>query len=138
MTETSFLDGMPLPTDSPVVHVSNGRFNVVTNDIKTNLTECILNVELQAAWACLLPIELGITVAGQGWDASLTLDPYPLNRTSFKYGAQRPDLGSRPIELAPSMDQDSKYLGPSLFAWTYYDKLTIGMISFCISDTIPY
>jgi hypothetical protein len=83
-------------------------------------------------------MDLGITVTGQGWDANLTLDPYPLNRTSFIYGAQRPDLGPEPFQSKPAVDEDNKDLGHSLFAHREYNKLTIGMMSFCISDNIPY
>lgn len=136
MTET--LDGMPLPSEFPVAFVPNEHFKVMASDLKEDSQECILDVGLRTAWACLLPMELGITVTGQGWDANLTVDQYPLNRKLFTYGAQRPDLPPQPIQLVPSTDQDDKDLGPSLFAHTEYDKLTIGTMSFCISDTIPY
>jgi hypothetical protein len=137
MTEISFLDGVPLSTDSPIAAVPTGQFNVTTNNPKPASADCISNDGLRAAWACLAPMELGITVTGQGRDASLTLDPYPLDRAPLTYGAQRPDLSSRSIAFVPSMDKDNTTLGPALFANTIYDKLTIGMISFCISDTVP-
>lgn len=124
MTSTAFIDGAPLPTDHPVPDVPNGHYNVPTYGIQVNSKTCIENPELHGAWACLPPSGVGITVTGQGWGANLTLDPYTLNN-SFMYGAQPPDLGLQPLKLTPSMDQDSNDLGPSLFAWTYYDKLTI-------------
>jgi hypothetical protein len=143
VTETSFLDGTPLPTDQPIPHVPNGPFNVATYGIETDSSNCILDPELHGAWACLPRIGMGITVIGQGWDANLTLDPYPLDKSSLRYGAQRPDIVSQPIKLAPSMDQDSSDLGPSLFAWTLYNKLTIGKLFFAyptsfLTDIIFY
>lgn len=124
MTSTASVDGVPLATGQPVAFVPTGQYNVPTNGIEVNSKACIKNPALVDAWDCLASTGLGITVTGQGWGANITLDSYPFS-SSFMYGAQPPDLGSRPLDLTPSMDQDSSDLGPSLFAWTYYDKLTI-------------
>ena len=69
-------------------------------------------------------MELGITLVGQGQDAGLTLDPYPFS-PKFNYGAQPPDLSRQQLNLAPSMDRNLNEMGASLFAWAYYNKLTI-------------
>jgi hypothetical protein len=90
----------------------------------TRSQDCIQDPSLLDAWSCLPPIGVGVTILGQGSNATLAFDPYPLEPT-FWYGAQPPDLNRRPLQLAPSMDRDSDELGTSLFAWTNYDKLTI-------------
>ncbi|ERF75254.1 hypothetical protein EPUS_00046 [Endocarpon pusillum Z07020] len=124
VTSTAFIDGVPLATGQPVASVPTGQYNVPTNGNEVNSKACIKNHTLVDTWGCLASSGMGITVTGQGWGASITLDSYPLS-SSFMYGAQPPDLGTRPLDLTPSMDQDSSDLGPSLFAFTYYDKLTI-------------
>ena len=124
MTSTAFIDGTPLPTDHPVPNVPNGPYNIPTDDIEVNWQACISNTDLSGAWACMAHLEVGMTVIGQGRNVKLVLDPYPLN-SSFLYGAQPPDLDLQQLKLAAAMDRDSIELGPSLFAWTYYDKLTI-------------
>ncbi len=132
MTSTAFLDGVPLATEQSVAPVPTGQYNVPMNDEEVNSKACIKDEKLANAWDCLPRTGVGITVTGQGWGARITLDSYPLTG-SFMYGAQPPDLGLQPLNLTPSMDQDSSDLGPSLFAWTYYDKLTICKTSLCLS-----
>ena len=124
MTSTAFIDGVPLATEQSVAPVPTGQYNVPTDDNEVNSKACIKNHTLVDAWDCLASTGMGFTVTGQGWGANITLDSYPLS-SPFMYGAQPPDLGSRPLDLTPSTDQDSSDLGPSLFAYTYYDKLTI-------------
>jgi hypothetical protein len=124
VTSTAFIDGAPLPTDHPIPLVPNGDFNVPINNNGLFSQGCIQDPNLSKAWSCMPPTGIGLSVVGQGWDAALTVDPYPLNGP-IVYGAQPPDLGSQQLKLAPSMDRDSDDLGPSLFAWTTYDKLTI-------------
>lgn len=109
--------------------VPTGHYKVPSNDSEVKSNACIENHELLDAWDCLPPTGMGITVTGQGWGAKIEVDPYPLDG-SFKYGPQPPDLSSQQLNLVPSMDQDSSDLGPSLFAFTYYDKLTICKTSF--------
>jgi len=129
VTATTFIDAAPLSTDHPLPNVPNGRYNVPNTKVRENSQACIQNTNLSSAWMCIPPIGVGITVVGQGSKAGLTLDPYPLN-ASFMYGAQPPDLNSKQLNLAPSVDRDSGDMGASLFAWTYYDKLTICKMSF--------
>ncbi|KAF7511711.1 hypothetical protein GJ744_003874 [Endocarpon pusillum] len=124
VTSTAFIDGVPLATGQPVASVPTGQYNIPTYGNEVNSKACIQDQTLVDTWDCLPSAGMGITVTGQGWSANITLDSYPLN-SSFVYGAQPPNLGSRPLDLTPSTDQDSSDLGPSLFAWTYYDKLII-------------
>jgi hypothetical protein len=70
------------------------------------------------------PLRLGFNVASQGQDTTLTLDAYPVT-SGFLYGPQPPNLNSEQLILAPSRDRNSHELGPSLFVWTLFDKLTI-------------
>ncbi len=135
MTSTAFIDGVPLATEHPVPTVPTGQYNVPINGKGVNSKACIKDDRLADAWDCLPSTGMGITVNGQGWGAKMTLDSYPLSG-SFIYGAQPPDLGMRPLNLTPAMDEDSSDLGPSLFAWTFYDKLTICKISLWLCRTI--
>ncbi len=124
MTSTAFFDVTPLPTSHLVSDVPNGMFNLPTFNLVANSQSCILDDGLSHAWACMPRNGLGVDIVGQGQTARLILDPYPLN-ASFLYGAQPPNLQRRKLNMVPSLDLDSSDLGPSLFAWTEYDKLTI-------------
>ena len=77
---------------------------------------------------------LGITVQGQDFDVRMSLDYYPLN-ASFVYGAQPPDIYPDWIDLVPSTDKDSNELGPSLFAWAFYNKLVIRKCRQCCMNS---
>lgn len=129
MTSTAFIDATPLATNLAIPDVPNGQYNFPNTNIGQNSQACIQNTDLSDAWMCMPPFGLGINIIGQRMNAGLILDSYPLN-ASFMYGAQPPDLHPRQLNLSPSMDMDSTDLGPSLFAWTYYDKLTI--CKFCL------
>lgn len=124
MTSTAFIDGAPLPTSHLVSDVPNGLFNLPTSNLVAYSQGCIAVGDLSHAWACMPPNGLGVDIVGQGQTARLILDSYPLD-DSFLYGAQPPNLEQAKLNLVPSMDLDSNDLGPSLFAWTEYDKLTI-------------
>jgi hypothetical protein len=134
VTSISFIDGAPLPTDRPVPEVPNGFYNFPTNNLVANSQGCIQDSNLSNAWACMPPSGIGVDIVGQGLSSQLTLDPYPLNG-SFLYGAQPPNLERENLTLVPSIDVDSNDLGPSLFAWTEYDKLTICESYFYCSTT---
>lgn len=134
MTSTAFLDATPLPTDHAVPDVPNGQYNVPTDGLERSSSGCIDDPDLSDAWSCMPPIGVGVTVTGQGWKAAMTLDSYPVNAT-FMYGAQPPQLRSQPLRMSPSVDVDSNDLGDSLFAWNYYDKLTICMHSDYLPET---
>lgn len=126
-TVTAFIDGAPLPTDHPIPEVPNGAFNLPLDYNVAESRSCIQDPDYSHAWACMAPAEtagMGITIWGQRRSAELMLDPYPVNG-SLNYGAQPPSLEQDKFPLIPSSDLDSSELGDTLFAWTYYDKLTI-------------
>lgn len=124
MTATEFVDAAPLPTDHPIPEIPNGPYNISMNNNRANSAGCIKDPDLSSAWMCMPGVGIGITITGQDQSCGLTLDRYPLS-ASFIYGAQPPFINPEKLRLVPVIDRDSDELGTSLFAATYYDKLTI-------------
>lgn len=54
----------------------------------------------------------------------VSFQPFPLN-IDFQYGPQPPNLDSVAQPLFPFMDKDASELGPAMFFYDLYDKLTI-------------
>lgn len=70
------------------------------------------------------PSGLWINVEPLGAFYQVTLEPFPVNGT-FEYGPQPPNLGGVAQPLFPFMDKDASSLGPAMFFFDCYDKLTI-------------
>lgn len=86
------------------------------------------------AWDCIPGGGIGITLKRDNSQNShknskfprttVVLDSYPLS-ANFSYGPQLPDLMAREFSLMPSIDKEATSLGPALFFFALYDKLTI-------------
>lgn len=131
VTATSWIDASPLPTGTSLPLIPLGQFNVPTNDIKLQSNSCIVDPNLARAWDCMPSGGIGITLKAQGGRkrskyprTSVIIDSYPLS-ANFSYGPQLPDLMAKEFNLMPSIDKEATGLGPALFFFTLYDKLTI-------------
>ena len=131
-TSTHWIDAEPITTSS-MPSIPTGYFNVPADDLHLNSDSCIEESGLSSAWACLASGSLPIYISPDGPFGSITLQSNPIT-ADFVYGPQPPNLQSQggapsPIPLFPFLDRNAVALGPSLFFFTTYDKLTIGMPS---------
>lgn len=121
---TSWIDATPLPTASSPASVPTGPYNLPTDQININSSSCIVDNALSAAWGCMSSGGLWIDIEPLGSFFSAMLQPFPVN-ANFTYGPQPPNLNGAAQPLFPFMDKDASTLGPALFFYDFYDKLTI-------------
>lgn len=123
VTVTSWIDAGPLPSGQSVPSVPTGEYNVPTNEISLSSNSCIVDTQLSSAWGCMPPGGVGIEITPYGPSYQIAFDQYPV-AINFTYGPQRPYFNTA-YPLLPSMDKEANDLGPSLFFYTLYDKLSI-------------
>jgi hypothetical protein len=121
---TSWIDASPLPTASGIPTIPTGIYNVPTNQINLDSSSCIVDNALSAAWGCMGPGSFWVDVKPLGSIYQVSFQPFPLN-IDFQYGPQPPNLGGVAQPLFPFMDKDASALGPAMFFYDLYDKLTI-------------
>jgi hypothetical protein len=94
---------------------------------------------LSAAWGCMSPGSLWVDIEPLGAFYSAMFESFPVNQ-NFTYGAQPPNLGGVAQPLFPFRDKDASSLGPAMFFYDLYDKLTIRKCphSFQIYDLNAY
>jgi hypothetical protein len=124
ITITSWIDATPLPTASSPASVPTGPYNLPTDEINLNSSSCIVDNAFSAVWGCMSSGGLWIDIEPLGSFFSATLQPFPVN-ANFTYGPQPPNLNGVAQPLFPFMDKDASTLGPTLFFYDLYDKLTI-------------
>ena len=127
VTATSWIDATPLPTNSVLAGVPVGGYSVPLYQVKATSATCVVDPALSSSWGCMPPMSLDINVTQPDPTSSMaqvSFEPYPLV-PNFTYGAQAPDLGGSPFQLAAFLDKDDTDLGPALFFVTQYPKIVI-------------
>jgi hypothetical protein len=124
ITVTSWIDATPLPTSSGISSPPTGPYNLPTDEINLNSSSCVVDNALSAAWGCMSSGGLWIDIEPLGSFYQVAFQPFPVD-VNFTYGAQPPNLNGVSQPLFPFMDKDASSLGPALFFYDLYDKLTI-------------
>ena len=133
VTETSWIDASPLPTTTGTPNIPIGTWNIPTTNTNLSSNSCVQNPSQAFTWGCMPPGGIGVDIVPWGPFYQIQFDTYPLNGT-VQYGTQPPDLGTGLNDLLPYMDKVASNLGPSLFFYTLYDKLTVGKWSYSCRD----
>ena len=140
-TTTVFLDATPLPTTVPMPDTDvcpRGNYSVSIGGLGTLCSNsCVNSSVLADAWSCLQggSLDIEVTEVPNGGPGAMNvsfIDSGAL-RPNFTYGAQPPHI-SGAHRLKPFGDKDDG--APTLFFWTFYNKVTICMRS-SSSDSTP-